>query len=262
VNNLDQLVQYRQLIDDCDKKLVEIFEKRMVMVLKIIEYKKEKGLPVFHSIREQQVLDRVIACLKDKCFSAEIQDLYQSIMQISRKIQSKRLFPYNIVLIGFMGSGKSTIGKVLSQQLEMDWIDTDIFIENKMGMSIDQIFEKYGEEDFRNIECSVIEEISETKNKIISCGGGSVLNKENISNLKKNGKIIWLQAEVEDIYKRLKEDQSRPILKGKMKKEYISELLQERESYYLEASDMSIHTHMKDKDEIGKEIIYRLLKLF
>ncbi|WZL73137.1 chorismate mutase [Clostridiaceae bacterium 35-E11] len=258
---LNELEKLRQEIDIWDKKLVETFEERMKVVLKILAYKKKHGLPIFHDQREEQVLQKVAHHLQNKDFADEIQTLYREIMGISRKLQSKHLLPFNIVLIGFMGSGKSTIGRILSQQLAIELLDTDQLIEKKINMTIKDIFEKHGEGYFRQVERNMIKALGQEEHKIIACGGGVVLNKENIRDLKNKGKIILLEASAETIYHRLQEDTTRPLLEGHMTKSHITSMLQDRNLYYQEAADIVIHTDGKDTKEIGEEIIFKLLSL-
>lgn len=254
-----ELEKLRKEINDWDEKIVEAFEKRMEVVLKILEYKRNHSLPIFHQDREKEILEKVTSNLKNPSFKGEIEELYIEIMRISRKRQSIELFPYNIVLIGFMGSGKSTIGKWLSEKLEMDLLDTDSLIEDKMKRNINLIFQEYGEEYFRKIEKNTIKELSDEKNKIIACGGGVALNEENIQYLKKNGKIIYLETKVENIYDRLRGDTSRPLLKNSITKEYIKDLLNKREAYYQRAADFIISTDGKEENKICDEIIMKLL---
>lgn len=256
---MEELEKYRKEIDQYDKELVEIFEKRMETVLKIISYKKNHGLPIFNQNREEEVLEKAVGSLHNKNYKEEVEGLYKEMMRSSRKFQSKYLFPYNIVLVGFLGSGKSSVGKALSQLLEMSVLDSDILIENRAGISVRQIFEEYGEKHFRQLEREIITEISHGKNTIISCGGGVVLNDENIENLKKQGRIIFLQAEKETIYDRLLGDESRPLLQNNWGEDTIEKLLMERLPYYEKAAHLIVHTDGKATDEIAKEIVAKLL---
>ena len=144
----------------------------------------------------------------------------------------------NIVLTGFMGTGKSTIGKLLAEELKKDFIDTDLFIERRYGKSIPQIFEEEGEERFRDLEVNVIKEIAKRKNAVISCGGGVVLNPVNVERLRKKGRIVLLTASLEDIMKRISEDRKRPLLR-----EYkIETLLKLREPIYFSVADFIVNT--------------------
>lgn len=255
-----ELERMRKEIDQYDKSLVEIIEKRLETVLDILKYKQEKGLPIQHPQREHDVIEKTTSYLRNPEFSIEIQELFKEIMRLSRKRQSQVLFPCNIVLIGFMGSGKSTVGKLLAQQLEMEYVDMDHYIQEKLGLTIEQIFETYGEEFFRQHEKETAMELGLLNNTIIVCGGGIILNNENIVNLKRNGKTILLNTEAEEIYNRIKDDKSRPLLKDKMSVDYIDKLLCQRKSLYLDAADIIVDTHDKNIDAICKEIVGTLLR--
>ena len=100
----------------------------------------------------------------------------------------------NIVLCGFMGCGKTTVGKILSEKLSMKFVDVDELIEQEQGMTISEIFEKYGEIGFRKIENETIKKVSQWNNAIVSTGGGSVLNVDNVTALKSSGKIFFLDV--------------------------------------------------------------------
>lgn len=259
IDILKNLEDIRNIIDDCDKKLVEVFEQRLNAVLDVLQYKKENKLPIFQPEREQDVLKKVNSYLQYAEFSNELDSLYSQILKISRQLQSKKLFPFNIVLIGFMGSGKTSVSKGLSTLLEMDSIDTDDLIIEKSGMSIDGIFNTYGEAGFRKLEKEIIESLQDIKNTIISCGGGVVLNATNINLLKNNGQLIWLKTSPQEIYSRLSEDKSRPLLKDDLTMERLSEMLDSRLPLYKNASDLVIDTDGKNVEEIAREIIEMLL---
>ena len=110
-----------------------------------------------------------------------------------------------IYLIGFMGVGKSTVGKGLSERLEYELIDTDELIEEKEGLSISSIFEKKGEDYFRELETDTIKELSSSDNIVVSCGGGIIKNEENVKLMKDSGRVILLTASPESIYERVKD---------------------------------------------------------
>ena len=123
----------------------------------------------------------------------------------------------NVALIGFMGVGKSAVGKALAERLGKKYVEVDSLIVQKAGKSITQIFQEEGEIAFRELEIEVIKEIALKKNQVIDCGGGVVLNKINIDRLKQNAVIIWLTASPEVILKRTTLDGDvRPLLKGKI----------------------------------------------
>ncbi|MDO5564055.1 MAG: shikimate kinase [Eubacteriales bacterium] len=153
----------------------------------------------------------------------------------------------NIVLIGMPGSGKSTIGEVLSSITKRKIYDTDTMIIQKCNMQIKEIFDKFGEEYFRNIEEEVIKEVSKFNNIIISTGGGSILRNNNIMRLKQNGKIFFIDRKVENIIP----TKSRPLSNNI---ESLKKLYNERINYYLKASDIIIKND-KEIEDVVKEII-------
>lgn len=256
---MKDLEHCRNIIDNCDKELVAIFERRLKAVLDVLEYKKEKKLPIFQPEREKDVLKKVNSYLEYDDFSDELESLYHQILKISRKLQSKYLFPHNIILIGFMGSGKTSVGKELSTLLEMDHIDIDELIIKNSGLSIDEIFNTYGEIGFRKLEKEVIEDLQDNKNTIISCGGGVVLDSENIDLLKNNGRVIWLKASPQETYNRLLGDTSRPLLKNNFTVKRLTNLLNSRLALYECASDIIVDTDGKSIQDIAREIVEKLL---
>jgi shikimate kinase len=138
----------------------------------------------------------------------------------------------NLVFTGFMGTGKSKTGKIVSEKLRMSFFDTDDLIEKKSGFSVNDIFKRFGEADFRRMESETVKEVSEKDSVVISCGGGTVLNPTNIANLKKKGIIINLYASAEVIYDRLKCENNRPLLKSERPLIEIKKLLDFRKSAY------------------------------
>lgn len=167
-------------------------------------------------------------------------------------------FSYNIVLIGFMGSGKSTIAQYLSSNFSMEIIEMDQLIAQRENMSIPDIFSTRGEEYFRNLETNLLKEMQTQQNKIISCGGGAALRAENVAEMKKNGKVILLTASPETILERVKYDNSRPVLKGRKNVEGISKLMEQRREKYEAAADIIISTDHKSIPQICEEIVSKL----
>lgn len=170
----------------------------------------------------------------------------------------KTHFNYNIVLIGFMGTGKSTVAKYLSRTHSMEIIEMDQLIEKRENMSIPDIFSTNGEEYFRNLETNLLKEMQSKKNKIISCGGGAALRPENVVEMKKNGKVVLLTASPETILQRVKHDNSRPVLKGRKTVEGITELMEQRREKYEAAADIVINTDGKVIQDICQEIVAKL----
>lgn len=161
---------------------------------------------------------------------------------------------YNIMLIGFMGVGKTTVSKKLSKKLGMPEVDMDAYIVAHENKAISDIFAESGEEYFRKIETECLVEIQMEKGKIVSCGGGAVLKDENVRFMKDGGVILLLTATPQTVYERVKNSTERPILNGNMNVEYISELMNKRKQRYLEVADLIIATDGKKVDEIVSEI--------
>ena len=161
----------------------------------------------------------------------------------------------NIILCGFMGSGKSTIGKLLAKKLNRNFIDLDDYIVEKRKMKISEIFEKFGEENFRKSETQAVKNVSKLENHIISLGGGTVINHNNVEILKSSGKIIMLDIEPEEVYKRLKNDKSRPLLQTEDKLKAINDMMNKRLPYYNDAADIKIIVNGKQKEEVLEEIL-------
>lgn len=167
-------------------------------------------------------------------------------------------FDFNIVLIGFMGSGKSTISKKLSERFGMEIVEMDQIIAEREQMSISEIFATKGEPYFRDLETNLLIELQAEKNVVISCGGGVPMRECNVIEMKKNGKVVLLTARPETILERVKDDHSRPLLENNKSVEYISELMEKRREKYEAASDIIVETDEKRADEICEEIAKRV----
>lgn len=161
----------------------------------------------------------------------------------------------NIFLIGFMGTGKSTVASWLSREYDMDVIEMDERIAEKEGISIPEIFKKYGETYFRDAETGVLQEIAGEKNKVISCGGGVVLRESNVALMKQNGRIIFLTATPETILERVKDSDNRPLLQNHKNLVSIREMMEQRREKYEKAADLIIDTDKKAIQEICLEIL-------
>ena len=166
----------------------------------------------------------------------------------------------NIVLIGFMGTGKSSIGTRLAANFNWEFIDMDREIENINGLSVSEIFRRYGERRFRSEENLLAKKLSSRNNLVIATGGGTVLNPENIAVLRKNGIIVLLEARAEDIWDRVNRKKgTRPLLKGASSVEDIEKILTDREKYY-SCADISINTSDKEMDTVIRELLRELEK--
>lgn len=164
----------------------------------------------------------------------------------------------NIFLIGFMGCGKSTIARMISKKLGVAQVEMDELIEEEQGMSITEIFEKFGEEHFRDIETDLVHRLQEKDGVVVSCGGGAVLREENRNMMKESGVIVLLTAQPETILARVKNSTNRPVLNGNMNVEYITALMERRKACYEDAADITVTTDGKSVEEICEEIIEKI----
>lgn len=167
----------------------------------------------------------------------------------------------SIALIGFMGVGKSVVGKMLAKELGKEFIELDSEIEKKTGKTILDIFHDKGEEYFRGLEAEAVKRIAGKKNTVLACGGGVVLNKENIFRLKREYVIVCLMANPDEILKRVSENKNtRPLLAVADKEKRIRELLEYRRPLYEQAAEIPIDTSGIDTRAVLKKIISALKK--
>jgi len=161
----------------------------------------------------------------------------------------------NIYLIGLMGSGKTTLGKILSKKLDKNFYDSDHVIEEKLGVDVPMIFEYEGEAGFREREKDSLKELVSKKNIVLATGGGIILSKSNRDLLSENGIVIYLKSNQKDLIKRMKNDKTRPLLKNGNIEEIIKKLCKEREPLYEEIADFEIMTKNKRIHEVVNEIV-------
>lgn len=164
----------------------------------------------------------------------------------------------NIVLIGFMGCGKTSVGRKLSIMLKREFIDTDDFIIKREGMSISEIFKAKGEPYFRELERELCKRYSQPKSKIIATGGGIIKNSENIKNLKKGGTMVYLKSTPKQIAINLRYDNSRPLLQVPNKEEKIAQLMKERQGLYEGCADKTIDVSNIGIEATIDKILYML----
>lgn len=159
----------------------------------------------------------------------------------------------NIYLLGFMATGKTSVGRKLAKMKKWRFLDLDDLIELRQRMTISDIFAKKGEAYFRSVEKNILREVSKEKRFVIACGGGIVLNKENIAVMKQTGKLICLEASVEAILKRARGSSARPLLNVDDQKERIVSLLAFRKPFYRQV-DHTIDTSKLSEDQVAKKI--------
>lgn len=160
----------------------------------------------------------------------------------------------NIALIGFMGSGKSTVGRIVADQLRFTLIDTDHEIEARSSKTVTQIFSQSGEAAFRQFEHELVLELASRAQTVISTGGGLPVNPANLESLKQHALVVCLWASPDRIWERVRHHAHRPLLNGPDPQGKIRELLTEREPYYRQA-DVLLNTELRTLKEIAHQIV-------
>ena len=176
-------------------------------------------------------------------------------------MQARKLFDYNIVLIGFMGAGKTSISEYLKTLFAMDVIEMDQIIAEREGMSIPDIFEVHGEQYFRDLETNLLIEMQSRKNVVISCGGGTPLRECNVVEMKKNGRVVLLTASPETIFDIVKDSHDRPVIENNKNVPFIADLMEKRRAKYEAAADIIINTDGKSLIEVCEELVQQLLAM-
>lgn len=257
----DRLEQLRETIAQCDAAITDALKTRMECIKEIIAYKREYGILVLQPEQEKKQLDAIKRSTKDSVFRHEILHIFEGIIENSKRIQAKELFDKNILLIGFMGAGKTTVSACLGNLLAMEVMEMDAHIQKKEGMSIKDIFAVHGEEYFRNCE---------SNNADFSAGKetyGSFLQRwcaserKKVALMKKSGYVVWLTATPEAIFDRVKDSTERPLLNGNMRVDFIRDLMESRREKYEAAADICIDTTEKDIVEICEELLQKLSSL-
>lgn len=158
-----------------------------------------------------------------------------------------------VILIGFMGTGKSAVGKRLAKKTGFAFVDLDKLIEKEAGIKISAIFERYGEAYFRNLEKKAILSLKTMRKAVVSTGGGAVLDPQNMAAMKEAGLVIALDADIETLWRRLKSSQNRPLLKASDPKNRMEELYNARRPFYSQAHH-AVDTTGKTIKDVAKEI--------
>ncbi|WP_265822031.1 shikimate kinase [Geovibrio ferrireducens] len=160
----------------------------------------------------------------------------------------------NIYLIGFMGTGKSTVGRLLADRLGMEFCDTDAMVEKRAGKTITEIFEDLDEDAFRVMETEILKEITGKGNLVVSTGGGIVVTKGNMEIMRSAGKLITLMASPEQIFERIKDDRGRPLLNVDSPLDEIKRLIYDRAPFYIN-TDYIVETTELSPEDAAEEII-------
>lgn len=160
----------------------------------------------------------------------------------------------NIFFVGLMGAGKTTIGRLLAKHLGKNFYDTDHEIERRTGVRIPLIFEVEGEAGFRKREATMIEELAQMQDIILATGGGAVLLPQNRKNLKENGTVVYLRANVHELWQRTRNDKNRPLLQNDNPRERLEQLFAERDPLYRDVASVIIDTGGQPVNAIVHEI--------
>ena len=255
---MNQLEVLRESLGQCDEIILDALLMRNRIVEDIMVYKEAHDLPVLQPEQEAKQKGWLEARMEGRRHKKEVNDVFASITQNSKRIQSRNLFNYNIFLIGFMGAGKSTISDYLKNALAMDVVEMDQCIVERQGMSISDIFETYGEEYFRELETNLLIEMQSQSNVVVSCGGGVPMRERNVVEMKKNGRVVLLTAKPETILERVKDNHDRPLLENNKTVPFIADLMEKRCAKYEAAADIVIQTDGKTELEICEELIHSL----
>ena len=255
---MNQLEVLRESLGQCDEIILDALLMRNRIVEDIMVYKEAHDLPVLQPEQEAKQKGWLEARMEGRRHKKEVNDVFASITQNSKRIQSRNLYNYNIFLIGFMGAGKSTISDYLKNALAMDVVEMDQCIVERQGMSISDIFETYGEEYFRELETNLLIEMQSQSNVVVSCGGGVPMRERNVVEMKKNGRVVLLTAKPETILERVKDNHDRPLLENNKTVPFIADLMEKRRAKYEAAADIVIQTDGKSELEICEELIHRL----
>lgn len=258
---MNQLEILRESLGQCDEIILDALLMRNRIVEDIMAYKETNDIPILQPEQEAKQKEWLERRMADRRHKAEVEDVFDSITQNSKKIQARKLFNYNIVLIGFMGAGKSTISEFLKTAFAMDVIEMDQIIAEREGMSISDIFEVYGEQYFRDLETNLLIEMQSRTNVVISCGGGTPMRECNVAEMKKNGRVVLLTAKPETILDRVKDSHDRPLIENNKTVSFIAELMEKRREKYEAAADIVIETDGKDELQICEELIHRLRQM-
>lgn len=162
----------------------------------------------------------------------------------------------NIALIGFMGTGKTSVGRLVAEQLHFHYVDTDEMIQSATGKTIAEIFSASGEPAFRSLEEKVVQEVAEKSQTVISCGGGLPVNPQNLAGLKAHALVVCLWASPAKIWERVKSQTHRPLLHDPDPQKKIRELLAVREPFYKQA-DILLNTDSRSLREVAQQVVHQ-----
>ena len=166
--------------------------------------------------------------------------------------------PSRIFIVGPMGVGKTTIGRILAKDLQLDFVDCDLEIEERCGASIAWIFDVEGEIGFRERETQILDELTSRKNVLLATGGGAVLNEENRDYLRKRGTVVYLDSSVDLLAKRMAKDKKRPLLQNGNPKEVLERIKNQRDPLYKEVADIRVLVGDNSSRKVVNQIMQQL----
>jgi shikimate kinase len=166
--------------------------------------------------------------------------------------------PKNIFLIGLMGAGKSTVGRMLAKRLGKTFFDSDHEIEKRCGVKIPTIFEMEGEEGFRKRESAVIKDLTQMQDIVLATGGGSVLLSENRTYLHENGYVVYLRANPHELWVRTRNDKGRPLLNTADPQKKLKELFEIRDSLYTSIAHQTVETGKPNVNQLTNKLVMQL----
>ena len=240
---MNQLEILRESLGQCDEIILDALIMRNRIVEDIMAYKEANGLQILQPEQEAKQKEWLEKRMEGRRHKDEVSDVFECIRTNSKRIQARKLFNYNIVLIGFMGAGKSTISDFLKNVFAMDVVEMDQIIAQRQGMSISDIFETYGEQYFRDLETNLLIEMQ---------------SRSNVVEMKKNGRVVLLTAKPETILDRVKNNHDRPLIENNKTVPFIADLMEKRRAKYEAAADIIIETDGKNELEICEELVHRL----
>ena len=258
---MTRLEKLRKRLGQCDEIHLDAILMRHHIIKDIMAYKEENGLNILDPEQEERQKEWLDGRLEDESNASEVWDIFHAIGKASKQMQARKLFDYNIVLIGFMGAGKTSISEYLKTLFAMDVIEMDQIIAEREGMSIPDIFEVHGEQYFRDLETNLLIEMQSRKNVVISCGGGTPLRECNVVEMKKNGRVVLLTASPETIFVRVKDSHDRPVIENNKNVPFIADLMEKRRAKYEAAADIIINTDGKSLIEVCEELVQQLLAM-
>ena len=164
----------------------------------------------------------------------------------------------NIFLVGMMGAGKTTVGRLLARRLKLRFLDSDQEIESRCGVRVPLIFEIEGETGFRAREAQVLAELTALEGVVLGTGGGAVLSEDNRRRLAAHGTVVYLRARPEDLYERVRHDKNRPLLAGGDPLGRLRTLFSERDPLYRSIADLTVDTGRQGVNALARQLLFKI----